>query len=598
MPNSSSINLTSLDFDSYKSSLKSYLREQDRFKDYDFEGSNMSVLLDLLSYNTYLNAYYLQMVGNEMFLDTAQLRDSVISHSKELNYLPRSFSSAYAKINVRIESTDPTKRSVVMPKGTSFLSRVGDDTFSFATDQNMVASSSDNIFSFEDVLIYEGRYLSDSYIIDYSQENPRFVINNKNVDLSSVSVVVIEDNGSNRIQYSRAISLLDLDSDSSVFFIQPSSNDTYEIAFGDGVIGRRPKNNSVVVIEYRTCSGELPNGAQNFITSGRIDSESEILVTTVNPANFGAVAESLDSIKRNAPRAFTTQERAVTAEDYENLLKINFPEINAVSAFGGEDANPPQYGRVFISVDINDVDSFPASKKEEYTRFIKSRASVSMEPIFISPEYTCLGIRSSIKYNINQTGLNPEDIRTLAISSMLDYSNESLNNFNRTLRYSRFIQTIDDSDSSIISNDTDISLIKTVSPIINSPQKIFVNFKARLFNSSFITEDEHPIETNHTITSSLFSYGTQEGCLIEDDGAGILRVVVPQGNVHKTLINVGTIDYETGELNINDLVISNFVGNRLKFYAIPRDKDIIGNQSTILKIIESDINISVERQRE
>lgn len=597
MPNSSVV-LTSLDFDSYKRSLRDYLREQDRFKDYDFEGSNMSALLDILSYNTYLNSYYLQMVGNEMFLDTAQLRDSVVSHVKELNYLPRSFRSSFARINVTIQSTDPLKRSIVMPKGTSFLSRVGDDTFSFSTNQNIVSSSSNNTFEFRDVLVYEGKYLSDSYIIDFSENNPRYVINNKTVDLSSVSVVVMEDNGTNNIQYSRSTSLLDLDRDSPVFFIQPSSNDKYEIAFGDGVIGRRPKNNSIVLIEYRTCAGELPNGAKTFLSSGRIDDESNITVSTESPASFGAVSESLESIKRNAPRAFTTQERAITAEDYENLLRINFPEINAVSAFGGEDATPPQYGRIFISVDINDVNSLPDSRRDEYTKFIRTRSSVALEPIFISPDYTNIGVTGSVKYNINRTGLNPEDIRTLVISSILDFSNENLNNFNRTLRYSRFIQSIDDAEDSIISNDTNISLIKFVRPILNSPQRINIDFKSQLSNSCALANDEHSIEAAHTISSSSFTYANQEGCIIEDDGAGILRIVVPRGNLHVPLISVGTVNYETGLLDINDLIISNIAGNRLNFFAIPRNRDVLGNRSTILRIIESDINISIDQQRE
>lgn len=598
MSTDSSIVLTSLDFDSYKSSLKSYLKKQDKFKDYDFEGSNMSVLLDVLSYNTYLNSYYLQMVGNEMFLDTAQLRDSVVSHAKELNYLPRSFSSSYATINIQIESSDPSKRSLVMPKGTTFLSRVGDDTFTFTTNQNIVSSSSDSTFTFDNVIIYEGKYLSDSYIMDYSTSNEKFKINNKNVDLSSVSVVVIEDNGSNQIQYSRSVSLLDLDKESPSFFIQPSSNDTYEIVFGDGVIGRKPKNNSVILIEYRTCSGELPNGAQTFINSGRIDGESSITVTTESSADYGAVSESLESIKRNAPRAFTTQERAITAEDYENLLRINFPEVNAVSAFGGEDAIPPQYGRIFVSVDLNDVDSLPNSKREEYTRFIKSRSCVAMEPIFISPEYTYVGVNSSVKYNINKTGLNPEDIRTLVISSILDYSTDNLNNFNRTLRYSRFIKGIDLADESIISNNTDIRLIKSIVPELNTNQKIFINFKSELYNNSSVSYDEHPINTIHTVQSSQFTYGSQDKCIIEDDGAGILRIVVPQGSVHKTLIEVGTVNYDTGILNINDLTISSYVGSKLKFYVRPKDKDVMGNQSTILKIIESDVNVTVDQQRE
>ena len=331
----SSIILSQLDFNSYKNSLKAYLQEQTEFRDYDFNASNLSVLLDVLAYNTYQNAFYLNMIGNEMFLDSARLRDSVISHAKELNYLPRSFTSAKAKIRLSIAPSDPNKNSIVVPKGTAFISRVDDFSYTFTTNENYVLTNKVNgAFSSEEITIYEGNYVSDTYVINYN--NPLiFRISNRNVDISSLSVTIIEDNGSTVLEYARATSLFGFNETSQVFFVQPTVGDTYEIVFGDGVVGRRPKNNSIAVIEYRISRGELPNGAFRFISSGRIDNEANVTIVTLSAAADGAVAEDLNSIKFNAPRAFTTQERAVTAEDYENLLKANFPEINAVTAYGG-----------------------------------------------------------------------------------------------------------------------------------------------------------------------------------------------------------------------------------------------------------------------
>ena len=594
----SSISLTQLDFNEYKASLKAYLTEQQEFKDYDFDGSNLSVLLDVLAYNTYQNAFYMNMVSNEMFLDSARLRDSVISHAKELNYLPRSFTSAKANIRLTITPTDANKNSIVVPKGTGFISRVDDYTYTFTTSENIVITNNvSGSFVSDNITIYEGNYLSDTYAVNYS--NPLiFKINNKNVDLSSVVVTVLEDNGSAVLEYSRATSLFGYDETSKVFFLQPGIGDLYEITFGDGVVGRKPKNNSVVIIEYRTSNGELPNGAYRFINSGRIDSESNIAITTISAAADGAVAEDLNSIKFNAPRAFTTQERAITAEDYQNLLKANYPEINAVTAYGGEDASPPQYGRIFVSVDLTDVDGLPKIKEDEYRRFLRSRSSVAMEPIFISPDYTYLNVNGTVKYNINRTGLNPEDIRTYVIDTILKYASTNLNNFTKTFRYSKLVQAIDATDASIVSNETDINLVKYITPNLNVLFNLTVDFKCPLIESIPLLGDEHPFVDVHAITSTPFTYNGIQNCILEDNGDGVVRIVTAVGANHKKIVDVGTVDYNTGIVRLNNLIIQNYTGTSLKIYAVPRSRDVTSIQNVILNIIEPDVNITIEQIRE
>jgi len=598
MASNSSIILTQLDFTEYKNSLKAYLKEQDEFKDYDFEGSNLSVMLDILAYNTYQNAFYLNMVSNEMFLDSAKLRDSVISHAKELNYLPRSFTSAKAQIQLRITPTDPNKNSIVIPKGTQFISRVDDFSYTFTTSENLVVTNKANgAFVSDTITIYEGNYLSDTYVVNYT--NPLvYKINNKNVDISSVAVTVLEDNGSVTQEYSRATSLFGHNESSKVFFLQPGIGDTYEIVFGDGVVGRKPKNNSIIIVEYRISNGELPNGAFRFINSGRIDNEPDVVITTVSAAADGAVAEDLNSIKFNAPRAFTTQERAVTAEDYENILKANFPEINAVTAYGGEDATPPQYGRIFVSVDLTDVDGLPKTKEDEYKRFLRSRSSVAMEPLFISPDYTYLKVDSIVKYNINRTGLNPEDIRTYIIDSILNYASENLNSFSKTFRYSKLVQALDATDSSIISNETDINLVKYLTPTLNTALNLTIDFKSPLTQEIPLLGDEHPIIDVHGITSTAFTYNGIQNCVLEDNGDGVVRIVTPVGANHKKIVDIGTVDYNTGVVRLNNFNIQNYTGTSLKIYAEPRSRDVTSIQNVILNIVESDINITVEQIRE
>jgi hypothetical protein len=598
MAANSSISLTQLDFTEYKNSLKAYLREQNEFKDYDFDGSNLSVLLDILAYNTYQNAFYLNMVSNEMFLDSAKLRDSVISHAKELNYLPRSFTSAKASIQLRITPTDANKNSVVIPKGTSFITRVDDFSYSFNTNENLVVTNKVNgTFVSESIILYEGNYLSDTYVVNYN--NPLiYKINNRNVDISSVAVTVLEDNGSVTQEYARATSLFGHNESSRVFFLQPGIGDSYEVVFGDGVVGRKPKNNAIVIIEYRVSNGELPNGANRFINSGRIDNEANVAVITLTSAQDGAVAEDLNSIKYNAPRAFTTQERAVTAEDYENLLKANFPEINAVTAYGGEDATPPQFGRIFVSVDLTDVDGLPKIKEEEYRRFLRSRASVAMEPLFVTPDYTYLKIDSLVKYNINRTGQNPEDLRAFVIDAILNYANANLNSFSRTFRYSKLVQAIDATDASIISNDTAVNLVKYLTPDLGVPLNLTIDFKSPLTQEIPLLGDEHPIIDVHGITSTPFTYTGIQNCVLEDNGDGVVRIVTPVGANHKKIVDVGTVDYDTGVVRLTNFTVQNYVGTSLKIYAEPRFRDITAIQNVILNIIESDVNITIEQIRE
>jgi len=358
------------------------------------------------------------------------------------------------------------------------------------------------------------------------------------------------------------------------------------------------KNNAIVIIEYRVSNGELPNGAFKFINAGRIDNEANVAITTVSAAADGAVAEDLNSIKFNAPRAFTTQERAVTAEDYENLLKANFPEINAVTAYGGEDATPPQYGRIFVSVDLTDVDGLPKIKEDEYKRFLRSRSSVAMEPLFITPDYTYLKIDSTVRYNINRTGQNPEDLRAFVIDSILNYASTSLNSFSKTFRYSKLVQAIDATDASIISNETDINLVKYLTPELGVPLNLTIDFKCPLTQEIPLLSDEHPIVDVHAITSTPFTYTGIQNCVLEDNGDGVVRIVTPVGANHKKIVDIGTVDYDTGVVRLNNFNIQNYSGTSLKIYAEPRSRDITAIQNVILNIIEPDVNITVEQIRE
>jgi hypothetical protein len=368
-----------------------------------------------------------------------------------------------------------------------------------------------------------------------------------------------------------------------VFFVQGAENETYEVVFCDGVSGRRPKDNSTVKIEYRVSNGELPNGCNKFTPDTTIDGESNILVTTVTSAASGSVSESIDSIKFNAPRHFTTQERAVTTEDYENLLKANFPEINAVTAFGGEDLNPPKFGKVFVSVDLNEVDGIPEAKKDEYFKFLRPRSPVSIEPVFVDPDYMYIGVNSVIKYNVDTTILSSNDVRTISLSGIMDYAKANLNNFNRTFRYSNFVKAIDASQISIISNETTVSAIKVIRPTVGQYQSYTIDFGIPFDTSRMASAG------GYTITSTQFTYAGQLAYLTDDNG----QINVMSTASGALIDTIGTVDYSVGRVQLSNFRIADYVGAGIKIYAIPLSRDISTTNNVILNIIEEDVKISV-----
>lgn len=589
MAANSSIILSNIDFDTHKNTLKQYLKSQARFQDYDFEGSNMNVLLDVLSYNTFHNMFYLNMVASEMFLDTAQIRDSVVSHAKELNYTPRSFKSAEANVNIIVTTSDTAKRSIPIPRGSSFTSRLGNKTYTFTINESVVVSdytfNPNNTITFigSNIPLYEGYFVNDTftYTADTTQ---RFIITNRNCDISSIAVTVIEDVGATVYTYSRATSLFNIDSTSKVFFVQPCENDSYEIVFGDGVTGRPPKDNSIISVEYRISNGQLPNGCNVFKADTTIDGESNILITVNAAAGMGSVSESIEEIKYNAPRHFTTQERAVTTEDYENLLKLNFSEVNAVSAYGGEDLNPPQFGKVFVAVDLKEVDGIPEVKKDQYYRFLKPRSPVSIDPVFVNPEYTYIGLTSVIKYNVNVTKLSSEDIKTLVSAAITKYAQDNLNNFNRVFRYSNVVEAIDNAQNAIVSNETNVKIIKIIMPTLNVNSTIDINFQTALDTTQSVAKG------GYSITSTRFMYKGERATL-QDDGAGVVNIVSSTGNI---ITNIGTVDYTNGLVQLSDFGVSSYEGAGIKVRAEPRNKDISVVNNVIINIIEDDISLTVQ----
>ena len=585
----SSINLIDLDFNSLKSSLKSYLSSQSKFQDYNFDGSNMSVLLDVLAYNTYLNTFYMNMVASEMFLDTAQLRDSIVSHAKELNYLPRSFRSAQANVNISITPSTNVS-SVVIPAKTGFTSRVGSNTFNFVTSESIaITTSSNGVYYANNATLYEGSYVIDTFVKNSAIENQRFVLNNPTIDTTSIEISVSENSGANVYTYTQAYSLFGVVSNTNIFFVQPAENEQYEVVFGDDISGRAPRNGAVISITYRVCSGELPNGADTFVNNSSIDGHSNVAIAINFEAISGSVSESNTSIKFNAPRSFQTQERAITESDYEILLTREFPEIQAISVYGGEKESPPQYGKVFISIDVENSDGIPEIKRNIYNNYLSDKVPLGIVTEIVNPDFVYLKVDTSVNYNFNITTLSENQLSTKVLTTISNYNNTYLNDFNASFRYSNFVTSIDNTDNSIINNDTEVIPYCLLTLNTGVDTDFTFSFGAEILITT-PSEQSHSITADRGLFSSSFIFNGLN-CQLEDDGIGNIRIVRVTSTNHIEKVKIGTINYTTGSITISNLNVDSFTGSGIKLYAKIVSQDYTSSFRNILKIKPEDINV-------
>ena len=587
----SSINLVDLDFNSLKSSLKSYLSSQAKFQDYNFDGSNMSVLLDVLAYNTYLNTFYMNMVASEMFLDTAQLRDSIVSHAKELNYLPRSFRSAQANVNISITPSTNVS-SVVIPANTGFTSRVGSNTFNFVIGESIaITTSSNGVYYANNTTLFEGSFVTDTFVKNSAIENQRFILNNPTIDTTSIGITVSENSGANVYTYVQAFSLFGVVSNTNIFFVQPAENEQYEVVFGDNTSGRTPLDGAIVEVTYRLCNGELPNGADTFVNNSSIDGHSNVAITVNSEAVNGSVSESNTSIKFNAPRSFQTQERAITESDYEILLTREFPEIQAISVYGGEKESPPQYGKVFISIDIENSDGIPEVKRNIYNNYLSDKVPLGIVTEIVNPDFVYLKVDTIANYNFNITTLSETQLSTKVLTTISNYNDTYLNDFNASFLYSNFVTAIDNTDNSINNNDTVVIPYYLLTLKTGVSTDFTFSFGAEILNTT-------PSDQTHSITADRGVFSTTfvlDGlnCQLEDDGIGNIRIVrISSTNVVEKL-KVGTISYSTGDVTISRLNVESFTGSGIKLYAKIVSQDYTSSFRNILKIKPEDITVTM-----
>ncbi len=600
MAANNSISLVDLDFLSIKNSLKNFLRDNEQFQDYDFEDSNINMLLEVLAINGYRTAFYQNMLLNESFLDSAILRNSVLSRSKELNYLPKSAKSARARVKVTFEASGDNAPYTIA-KGSLLSTSIKNDTFTFTIPSTLVVASANSTYEFE-TDIFEGYFVSDTFTYPAGQINETFQISNRAVDTDSLTVTVYEDGNTAGVNYVRATSLLDLDNTSEVYFIEPTGVGYYNILFGDDNIGKRPKGDSTIVLNYRVTQGFDGNGARvfslEFDPTSADELTSAVTVNTLQSSIDGVEEESLESIKYNAPRHFQVQERAVTATDYQSILRSQFPEIRAIYAYGGEDLSPPIYGRVYISVDISDVDGLPDSKVEEYRKFLKNRTTFGIVPFFTEPSFTYVKVDTKVRYNINITTKSQDTISAIVRDAIVQFRDDNLDDFNVIFRASRLETEIDESDPSIVSSITDLTIYKKTTPTIGELVNIDLDFGTQL-RTDLLTdkEDSHPADIISALQTSNFYYKS-ELCTMDDDGAGNVRIMKIVGGNHERVTDIGSIDYTTGRIEIRDIKIDSYIGQSLRFFVRPEDPDLAAQLNNIVSIEENEIDITLEELRE
>jgi len=588
------LKLTELDFTQIKSNLKDFLRSQDRFRDFDFDGSNISVLLDILAYNTAYNAFYGNMIANEMFLDTATLRESIVSRAKAIGYIPHSRRSARARVLIEFLSVPTSTAQIVIERGEKFISSSNNSRFHFTAERAVVVTPNAEGRFIAEVPLIEGLRLEHRFIFDITQELPeRFIIPNETVDTTSVNVRVQESDSSNIIQnffLNTDINLVD--ADTPVYFLNEVEGQRYEVWFGDGVLGRPIEDGNIVIVDYVVSRGPEANGIRLFKPETTIGgfSGNQLRVTTLTPADGGSERETDQSVRQIAPLFHETQNRAVTRNDYETLIKMDFPEIEFVRVWGGEDNVPPMYGKVFLSVKPFGTTSLSTDRRQQLINtIIRERNLVSIEVDIVDPDFLNIVVSSRVRFNPRATNLSAGDIQKRIVDAIRNFRSQNLVGFNASFRYSQLVTLIDDSEESILNNLTEITMRYRLRPPIN-------------FRERYVIQLNNPISRGDSKNSqsSINSTGFLLGGIptfIADNGQGSLyyyRLIANQRVIFRQ--NVGSVNYDTGEIIINEFLADGFPGgvDFLDIFAKPAVNDLIPRRNQILLIDNTDINVIVD----
>jgi len=594
------VNFTNLDFDQIKSSIREYLRANSNFTDYDFEGSNLSTLVDVLAYNTYISSYNANMISNEVFIDSATLRENVVSLARNIGYVPHSRSASKANISFFVDttgfSTNPItltlKSGVVSTTNTSF----GNQNYSFIIPQDITVPVVNGIALFENIDIYEGTFVVNNFTVDANNPNQKFILENANIDIDSINVFVRDTQASTiKSSFKLSRNLFNIDSESRVFFIQEIEDQRYELIFGDGIFGKKLNNLNYIEVSYNITNGESANGVSSFNFNGRIlDNNNRVvttgisLITTNLSSQNGREIESVESIKKYAPRKYSSQNRAVTATDYETIIPTIYPEAESISVFGGEDLNPPKYGRVFISIKPINGPFVSNQVKDNIKSSLRRYSVAGIVPEIIDLKYLYIETDTTAYYNSNSTS-DANYLKDVIFTNIRNYADsKELNKYGARFKYSKYLKIIDDSNSAVTSNITKVVMRRDLRVVLNA----FADYEICYGNQFHIKN-----MNGYNIKSSGFRIaGINETLYMSDipnsDGlTGSIFFFKLQSNTQPIIVkrNVGLIDYVKGEIklypvNMSSTSRSSFSQPIIEISVIPKSNDVIGLQDLYLQL--------------
>ena len=590
------LNVSELDFDKIKTNLKTFLQSQTQFQDYDFEGSGLSILIDVLSYNTHYMAYIANMSTNEIYLDSADIRNNIVSLAKMLGYTPTSPRAPKALIDILVN--DATGSSVTMQKGTVFSTTVDNLDYQYTTISDITIAPVNGVYKFENVTLYEGTLVTFKYTYDENDSDQQFMIPSTNADTSTLKVTVQNSNTDTTQEvYTLTGGYNNISKESRVYFIQESQDGKFEIYFGDGVTGKKLEDGNIIILEYVITNQEESNGASKFNLSGNVGGFTDVTITTESNSQGGSVHESSNSIKFNAPLQYAAQDRAVTATDYETIVKSIYPNALSISAWGGEDDETPQYGVVNISIKAKSGSTLTDTTKADIVTQLKPFNVASVRPVIKDPETTSVLLTSNVKYDAKATAKTADTIRADVITSLSNYNSENLQKFDSVFRFSKITGLIDNTDASILSNITTVKIRKSFQPILLTSSKYNIYFRNALYNP----HSGHMASTGGILSSSGFKIdGNDNECFFDDDGAGNVRLYYMSSGV-KSYLNLtqGTIDYGTGAITLNSMniaAISNIAGATstvIELTVIPSSNDVVPVRDQIVEMDIANSKITV-----
>ena len=585
------LQVTELDFDLIKDNLKTYMKNQTEFSDYNFEGSGMSQIIDLLAYNTHYLAMNANFAMNEAFLDSATLRSSVVSHAKGLGYTPRSARAPVAYVDVTLNSS--TANSATLAKGTRFTTKVDGSTFGFVVNEDITTTPTNGVMRFINVPIYEGTLITSRYTVDLNNIEQKFLISDDRGDTTTLKVSV-QTSGSDvsTTTYTLATDITQVTSGAKVYFLQESTDGKFEVYFGDGVVGSSISNGNIVQLQYVVTNKDRANGAKSFSTTS-VSGETDVTVALLVAALGGAEPESISSIKFNAPLDYSSQGRAVTTQDYKTILPTVYAGTQAVQVWGGEDNDPPIYGQVFLSVRTKSGTNLTQAQKNSIAVDLKKYNIASIRPTFVNPLITKIKLKVDFKFDSKTTTKTVGDLETLIRSTLATYNAGDLLNFDVVFRHSKISGLIDATDTSILSNTTRLTLNQIITPTLNASTQYVIDFNNALYNP----HSGHNATLGGITSSTGFTIaGNTNTLYIDDDGNGIIRTYYLVGGQTRTYVDAsaGTINYSSGKIVLTDLNItsaSNTDGT-ISVDILPASNDVVSVRNQLLEIDLTNTTVS------